>query len=73
MTEHLNGKEIVSVCSWCEKDGVQTYLKDGQRITDELDLWDIEDKIEKDIAGLSHGFCENCLEIINIELEEFNI
>lgn len=62
--QFMNGKEIVSKCSWCEQEGVETYMKDGEKITDELDLWDIEDKLDRDIAVISHGCCKKCLEAL---------
>jgi hypothetical protein len=62
--QYCDGKEIVSACSWCAKEGVQTYLKDGQKITDELDLWDIEDKLDRDIAVISHTICSKCAEAL---------
>jgi hypothetical protein len=58
---YCDNKEIISKCSWCEKKGVETYLNKGVRITDSLDLWDIEDKLERDIAVISHGICTECL------------
>lgn len=62
--QYCDGKEIVKKCAWCAKDGVETYLEDGKRITDELDLWDIEDKLSRDVAVISHTICSKCAEAL---------
>jgi hypothetical protein len=63
--QYCDGKEIIRACAWCSKEGVQTYMDEtNQRITDMLDLWEIEDKLEQDIAVLSHGICSSCLDAL---------
>lgn len=66
--QYMNGKEIVSKCSWCEQEGRTTYLNGGKPITDYNDIWDIEDKLILGIAILSHGMCLDCLERIYPEM-----
>lgn len=51
-----NEKEIINQCSWCKD-----YVQDGKPVNDVEKLWEIEDKLEQDIAILSHGICKKCL------------
>lgn len=61
---YLEGKEIISKCSWCEKKGAETYTNDGKIITDLLDIWEIEEKLQQDIAIISHSICSSCMETL---------
>jgi hypothetical protein len=63
-TKYLDGKLVVSQCSWCEKDGKTTYTEEGKPITDYFKIWEIEDKLEKDIAVISNGICKDCLKAL---------
>jgi hypothetical protein len=60
-----DGKELISKCRGCEVQGVETFMDQfNKRIMDVLYLWEIEDKLQQDIAVITHGICADCIKAI---------
>ena len=56
--EKYEDKNILRQCAWCT-DWLEEYEEPGEQV-------------EQNIAVISHGICEKCLELVNLELEEVN-
>lgn len=58
-------KEIVSKCAWHKQEqGTEGWMVNGKIVEDLALIEEIERKVKEDIAVISHGCCERCLDIL---------
>lgn len=60
----MNGKELIGKCLYCKK-----FTDENKQVIDDiLDIVDLEEKIRKDIAIISHSVCVGCIKLLEADM-----